>query len=108
MIRGKIKQSQTRSKHSIVAERVTFLGNQGGTAEVDEAGKEASEPEPDNFQLNANNPVERDLMQQLEKAKAKIQGAKKEAPAKDEQAKPAVQPAAEFVDQPPFKDDLPF
>jgi len=110
---------QNRSKHSIVADRVTFLGSQGA-AEADEAGKESAEPEPaaeSSFQLNPNNPVERDLMQQLEKAKAKIQGAssyakastdaepRKQAP-KDDQ-KPTPQPM-EFVDQPPFKDDLPF
>jgi single-strand DNA-binding protein len=115
LVEGRLKydtwqdqSGQNRSKHSIVADRVTFLGTQGA-AEVDEAGKEAiAEPEPaaqSNFQLNPNNPVERDLMQQLEKAKAKIQGATKEASVKD--AKPAPQPS-EFVDQPPFKDDLPF
>lgn len=95
---------QNRSKHSIVAERVTFLGGQGA-ADVDDAAKEASEQEPaENFQLNPNNPVERDLMQQLEKAKAKIQGAKKEAP----RGNVSAPQASEFVDQPPFSDDLPF
>jgi single-strand DNA-binding protein len=164
LVEGRLKydtwqdqSGQNRSKHSIVADRVTFLGTQGA-AEVDEAGKENAEPEPaaateNNFQLNPNNPVERDLMQQLEKAKAKIQGAKKEAPDKEskpapqsapssassyanppslshlrsassggqaelrrtgaavdkqkQEDKPTPQPSG-FVDQPPFKDDLPF
>jgi single-strand DNA-binding protein len=116
LVEGRLKydtwqdqSGQNRSKHSIVADRVVFLGTQGA-AEADEAGKESAEPEPaNNFQLNPNNPVERDLMQQLEKAKAKIQGAVKQTPEKE--AKPTPQPApqtTEFVDQPPFKDDLPF
>ena len=111
LVEGRLKfdtwqdqSGQTRSKHSIVADRVTFLGSQGAS-EMDEAGKESSEPEADNFQLNPNNSVERDLMQQLEKAKAKIQGAKKEAPVK---APNAPAQGAEFIDQPPFRDDLPF
>jgi single-strand DNA-binding protein len=99
---------QTRSKHSVVADRVTFLSNQSGAADNDDVSKDASEQEVDSFQLNSNNPVERDLMNQLEKAKAKMQAAKKEV---------APQPASsasksvinnEFVDQPPFTDDLPF
>jgi single-strand DNA-binding protein len=127
LVEGRLKydtwqdqNGQTRSKHSIVAERVQFLGSQGANLDEEAASKEA-EPEPSNFQLNANNPVERDLMQQLEKAKAKIQGSKKgssfpaEAAADGSPARHAVAQGAkadasnaEFVDQPPFADDLPF
>ena len=113
LVEGRLKfdswqdqSGQTRSKHSVVADRVTFLGGQN-SSESDEVSKDASTPEPeaDTFQLNQNNPVERDLMQQLEKAKAKIQGVKKEAPSK---APNAPMQNNEFVDQPPFSDDLPF
>lgn len=116
LVEGRLKydtwqdqSGQTRSKHSIVADRVTFLGSQGAAAtEVDESGKESAEPEANNFQLNANNPVERDLMQQLEKAKAKIQGASSPMPASATPTPSAPIKSAEFVDQPPFSDDLPF
>lgn len=87
LVEGRLKydtwqdqSGQNRSKHSIVADRVTFLGTQGA-AEADEAGKESiAEPEPaaqSNFQLNPNNPVERDLMQQLRKLKQRFKARSK-------------------------------
>lgn len=121
LVEGRLKydtwqdqSGQTRSKHSIVADRVTFLGTQGGAGADEEATSKDAELEAAPFQLNANNPVERDLMQQLEKAKAKIQGSKKESfpttTTESGVAQPTVSSAsnAEFVDQPPFADDLPF
>jgi single-strand DNA-binding protein len=118
LVEGRLKydtwqdqNGQTRSKHSIVADKVLWLGNQGSANIEEEAPKENAESEPETFQLNANNPVERDLMQQLEKAKAKIQGSKKgTAPDANATVKPIAPSASntEFVDQPPFADDLPF
>jgi single-strand DNA-binding protein len=115
LIEGRLKYDtwqdqagQTRSKHSVVADRVTFLSNQAGNLDSDDVSKDVSESETDSFQLNSNNPVERDLMNQLEKAKAKMQAAKKEST--PQPAASVSKPAAhnEFVDQPPFTDDLPF
>lgn len=66
LVEGRLKydtwqdqNGQNRSKHSIVADRVTFVGSRGASAEADEAGKETAEPEPAEsaFQLNPNNPV---------------------------------------------------
>lgn len=132
LVEGRLKydtwqdqSGQTRSKHSIVADNVRFLGSQNSAAaESDDASKDVAEPEANNFQLNANNPVERDLMQQLEKAKAKIQGAGANPsslsnrtatkvdvtpmPASEKPAQQAPIKGVEFVDQPPFSDDLPF
>lgn len=99
---------QTRSKHSVVADRVTFLSSQSGAVESDDAAKDASEPEMESFQLNTNNPVERDLMNQLEKAKAKVHAAKKEAPIQSMSSASKATTNNEFIDQPPFTDDLPF
>src|SRR5579863_2391978 len=61
---------QKRTKHSIVAERVVFLSN-GASAET-VMGAAGMEDGSDELQLNPNNPVERDLMEQLEKAQTRI------------------------------------
>ena len=109
---------QKRNKHSIVADRVVFLGSSaqaGAEAESEESG------------LNPNNPVEKELMNQIDQIKTRTaarakssdsnsfdparssQGPKKKATAS------AAQPAQEnvggeidFADEPPFQDDLPF
>jgi len=110
LVEGRLKydtwqdqNGQNRNKHSIVADRITFLGGQSQGTDTEEALRTTGESEPDAFQLNPNNPVERDLMQQLEKAKARVQGTKKAAP-----AQPEAGAATEFVDNPPFVDELPF
>ena len=76
LVEGRLKQDtwddqasgQKRTKHSIVAERVVFLGN-GASAEAPFA---SSQEEDGGVQLNPNNPVERDLLAQLEKAQHEL------------------------------------
>lgn len=110
LIEGRLKldswddqTGQKRSKHSIVAERVVFLSN-GAQAEVPLGASMTEEAE--SLQLNPNNPVERDLLAQLEKAQTRIRATKS---AKKEPA-PAAPSTGEidFQDEPPFEDNLPF
>lgn len=114
LIEGRLKfdswQDQTgatRSKHSIVADRVLFLGN---------APQESAEQEEDNndtsaFTLNPNNKVEKDLMDQLAKAekrvKASVKSAEVASPAKSKNTFSDLG-EIDFKDQPPFEDELPF
>jgi single-strand DNA-binding protein len=122
LIEGRLKydtwedqNGQTRSRHTIVADRVVFLsGSQAGVAALEDdisRGADVSSNEP-MMQLNPNNPVERDLLNQLEKAKNKMQAATKDqAPAPKAVAPQPQKPATgevDFQDEPPFEDDLPF
>lgn len=105
---------QKRSKHSIVADRVVFL-SQGQQTDVS-AESEADAPSG----LNPNNPVEKELMNQIEQIKTRqakpAAAAEQFEPAKAPKKKPAKAPEAsaapggeiDFVDAPPFQDDLPF
>ena len=111
LIEGRLKldswedqQGQTRSKHSVVADRVVFLSSNS----MDEGDDSVSETSNDqqSMQLDPNNPVERDLMNQLERAKEKIQAAKKTAPEPKKSPEPATG-EINFRDEPPFE-DLPF
>lgn len=98
LVEGRLKldswqdnEGQNRSKHSIVAERVVFLGsNAAETVESAEAGTQhaASQRFDELSDLSAQEPAPK-----AKKAKAT--------------AKPA---ASEFTfsDEPPFQDDLPF
>jgi single-strand DNA-binding protein len=118
LIEGRIKfdtwQDQesgtTRSKHSIVADRVVFLSSGADNGEVS-AGASA---EPESFE--PRNEVERELMSQLDGIKARAkqpvaspvkEPARKKSAESFDQAGPATG-AAMFKDEPPFKDDLPF
>lgn len=116
LIEGRLKfdtwedpNGNTRSKHSVVADRVVFLGSaveaeQEPVVGATRAQKEQNEPPV------AQNAAEQELLDQIDKIKKK----QKTAPA------PAVQAAQEqakkdadaghvnFKDQPPFEDDLPF
>lgn len=92
---------QKRSKHSIVAERVVFLSN-AAMAENAFGGMEDSSEE---MLLNPNNPVERDVLEQLGKAQSRIKAAK------NVQEKKESMPSTgeiNFNDEPPFEDNLPF
>ena len=98
LIEGRLKfdtwqdaQGQTRSKHSIVADRVVFLGAGGG-----EAGEVGEEP-------GAAEPVAASYGTQDTQEFSKIAQAVAEKKRKKEAA-----PSTEFVDQAPFEDDLPF
>ncbi len=115
LIEGRIKfdswedpNGQTRSKHSIVADRVIFLSSAQNV-------EEEAQPEM--------NPQEKELFDQIEQIKTRQAATKSAAAVKA----PAAQPVAEeqrakkvkkadavpadevaFKDEPPFMDDLPF
>jgi single-strand DNA-binding protein len=104
LIEGRLKldswedqTGQKRSKHSIVAERVVFLGN-GATAEAGAFGGNIETSSEDEFMLNPNNPVEKDVLDQI----AKVQGKMK--------ANKATSTTGEidFKDEQPFTEDFPF
>lgn len=108
LVEGRLKldswddqMGQKRSKHSIVAERVVFLSN-GAPAET------GYNPmaEDSEVQLNPNNPVERDLLAQLEKAQTKVKAAKAKK-SEHEGASPSTG-EIDFNDAPPFEETLPF
>jgi single-strand DNA-binding protein len=106
----------TRSKHSIVADRVLFLGNQANDGATDGShesidSNDVSEP----FTMNPNNKVERELMEQLAKAEKKIKASKAAQENVGLKTKPAMTSSGfssvgeiDFKDQPPFEDELPF
>jgi single-strand DNA-binding protein len=108
LIEGRLKldswddqaSGQKRTKHSIVAERVVFLSN-GASAEAS-FGPSMEDDSP--VQLNPNNPVERDLLAQLEKAQTRVKATKVK---KEESAAPSTG-EIDFQDEPPFEDNLPF
>ncbi|QQR54050.1 single-stranded DNA-binding protein [bacterium] len=130
LVEGRLKldtwQDQTgssRSKHSVVADRVVFLGNGAATADteaemVDEEVPAAPQSlRGGDLQLNPNNKVEKDLMDQLAKAEKKVKAARtatQKSSASDlSEALSSVFGDAstgelDFKDQPPFEDDLPF
>jgi single-strand DNA-binding protein len=110
LIEGRLKfdtwqdqQGQTRSKHSIVADRVVFLGNgeQAGDAS-EEAGAESAgsgfgSSNSFNFSQTSYGTEDTAEFSKVAQAIAEKKRKKDGAPAKNE-----------FVDQPPFEDDLPF
>jgi single-strand DNA-binding protein len=113
LVEGRLKQDswddqasgQKRTKHSIVAERVVFLGN-GISAE---ASFVPLEEDGGGVQLNPNNPVERDLLAQLEKAQSRVKEAAKIK--KDDMGGGESSPSTgeiDFQDAPPFEETLPF
>ncbi len=100
LIEGRLKfdtwqdaQGQTRSKHSIVADRVVFLGAGGG--EAGEVGEE-----PGAADTASSTPVSYGTQDTQEFSKI--------AQAVAEKKRKATTPSNEFVDQAPFEDDLPF
>ena len=125
LVEGRLKldswddaNGQKRSKHSIVADRVVFLASNNAQAE---------NAEQDEQRLDPNNPMEKELMSQIEQIKNRTASratVKPEAPSfeaaktpvKKKPAPAAVRtdaPAAtggeiDFADEPPFADDLPF
>lgn len=115
LVEGRLKfdtwedqNGQTRSKHSIVADRVVFLSSAGDANDEEVATqsaapsnsrpsstyKAAGMPEPESEQ-------ERELFDQIDSIKKKNE-AKKAAPKK------AAGGEIEFKDQAPFEDELPF
>ncbi|HEV2916859.1 MAG TPA: single-stranded DNA-binding protein [Candidatus Babeliales bacterium] len=104
------QNGQTKTKHSIVADSVQFLSFKGSEIEdIPRTSPDASSTESI-MQLNPNNPVERDLLNQLEQAKNKMQAAGKEKTSKKitNNPQPVSTGEIEFPDEPPFEDQLPF
>jgi single-strand DNA-binding protein len=119
LVEGRLKldswddaNGQKRSKHSIVADRVVFLA-------ANNAAEVANEDEQ---RLDPNNPMEKELMSQIEQIKNRT-ASRAAAPSQSyEAAKPAMAPKKkaplkteapttgeiDFADEPPFQDDLPF
>lgn len=98
---------QKRNKHSIVAERVVFLSN--GVGAETSFGASTMDDMPSEMQLNSNNPVERDLLAQLEKAQSKVKATKAASATSEKRvSKPALTGEIDFQDEPPFEDNLPF
>ena len=114
LVEGRLKldswddqSGQKRNKHSIVAERVVFLSN-GAGAETATFGASLEDDASAGPQLNPNNPVERDLLAQLEKAQTRVKATKVK---KEEMGGGESAPATgeiDFQDEPPFEDNLPF
>lgn len=130
LIEGRLKfdtwkdpEGQTRSKHTVVADRVVFLSsnhNNGGTVAGVVVDKSAQQEQ----RLDPNNALEKDILDQLDSIKNRkeatpVQPKQKATPAPAQVAqKPAEQAkqpekdasAGEvvFKDEPPFQDDLPF
>ena len=125
LVEGRLKldtwddaNGQKRSKHSIVADRVVFLGS-NAQAET------GTNPE-DQQRLDPNNPKEQELMSQLDQIKNRVSARPAPKPdtfdaAKSAPAAPRKRPAPaptkveapaggeiDFADEPPFADDLPF
>lgn len=110
LIEGRLKfdtwqdqEGNTRSKHSIVADRVVFLSSGADNSETAvSAAEEKIEP---------RNDVERELMLQLDNIKSRTQ-VEAARPVKAPQSvpqKPSQSPTGPvFKDEPPFQDDLPF
>lgn len=119
LIEGRLKydtwedpNGQTRSKHSIVADRVVFLSSGVATELGEQDGTSPSA-------LDLNNPKEKELFDQIEQIKGRAKvgkpagtpkgavSAKEKAP-HAEAAPSSATGEISFVDEPPFKDDLPF
>lgn len=119
LIEGRLKfdswedqAGQTRSKHSVVADRVVFLGSG--------AGAEVGEQEPVDERFDALAQDNKEVADQLNELKAKMaKTAPKKKPAvgafSTEAKKPVAASSASsmtgelsFNDEAPFKDDLPF
>lgn len=124
LIEGRLKfdswedpQGKKSSKHSVVADRVVFLGSNAGSEE--EAGLEESTPmnrtagqfsaargaapmESAAAPYEPQNDLERGLMDQINQVKGRTLA--KKAPVNSKQETGEI----EFTDQPPFEDELPF
>lgn len=101
LIEGRLKfdtwqdqQGQTRSKHSIVADRVVFLGSNsdGGDAQEEPSAEDFSSAKP-SFGTQDTAEFSKIAQAVLDKKRKK----------ENETSK-----SSDFVDQPPFEDDLPF
>lgn len=117
LIEGRLKfdswddqqSGQKRSKHSVVADRVVFLGT-GADAELGGSEKSGS-VDPDMMPREPQNEMERGLMDQIEQIKSRAKAApqpQRVVPAQQKQEAVTSIGEMNFTDQPPFQDDLPF
>lgn len=117
LVEGRLKfdtwedpQGQSRSKHTIVADRVVFMPTQNA------AEFAAAERTDDAVATkgSADAQLEQELLEQIEQIKKKAQKkeAKKEQVNKEEETKKEAENDQsgdfEFKDEPPFEDELPF
>lgn len=112
LVEGRLKfdnwedqNGQTRSKHSIVADRVVFLSGAsadvasalGGIMPASDAGVFSNDPE---------------VLDQVEKAKSKAKAIRQARAERDAVGEVGFESAAtgeiDFQDEPPFEDNLPF
>jgi single-strand DNA-binding protein len=106
LVEGRLKldswedaEGKTRSKHSIVADRVVFLASQQ-SSDVEAADHEESN-DRSGARLDLSPEIDEELNNQINAVKARQ--------AKKATAKTETNSAAQaFVDEPPFQDDLPF
>ena len=108
LVEGRLKfdtwqdqQGGTRSKHSIVADRVLFLQS-GVGAEVAESGDDMADFAPARSNT-ISAPLEKEIMDQIEAIKNRPKVAKPHA-----KKETAPEGGVEFKDEPPFQDELPF
>lgn len=100
LVEGRLKfdtwtvDGQMRSKHSIIADRVVFLGSNV---------QDSTQDEPVVEQKPA---LEQDLLDQIDSIKVRMDSKKKSAAKKDESSGDDF--GAEFKDVQPFQDELPF
>jgi single-strand DNA-binding protein len=109
LVEGRLKydtwqdqQGSTRSKHSIVADRVLFL-QAGQGSEVAEGPEEVADTLTPARPSTISAPLEKDIMDQIESIKSRPKTIKAHTK-KEENPEMAV----EFKDEPPFQDELPF
>ena len=109
LVEGRLKydtwqdqQGGTRSKHSIVADRVLFLQASQG-AELAEGQEDMTDAVTPARPSTISAPLEKEIMDQIEAIKSRPKNTKIHAK-KEEQSEMAV----EFKDEPPFQDELPF
>lgn len=104
LIEGRLKldswqdaSGQSRSKHSIVADRVVFLGTAGAAPEVD-----------DQDVMNSSTGTESSASPQLEELLNQIEQIKSRAKKTVKEKNSDSLAGGAFKDEPPFQDDLPF
>jgi len=135
LVEGRIKfdtwedqNGQSRSKHSVVADRVVFLAAGQAVAGQDDMGATRAAASPEQAKpgvavggdtVRTDTPAAQAIQSELEKeiagkvAAVKERAAKKkmaDATTEEQEEQKTVAPAGEveFKDQPPFEDDLPF
>lgn len=110
LIEGRLKfdtwedqSGQTRSKHSIVADRVVFLSSASDVSETTSDSATLKPATSDAKKADApETAMEKELYDQIETIKKR--NAQKESEEKETQASGEI----DFKDQPPFEDELPF